>query len=114
MDETKRMLTALGTNADLADRKLTIEITSEGFCSLYKVVKEDTSSSPSLKHVGHYKAATKRPALAKMYADLLSLPYREGFSPQRWRVVLDVMLPKEKNNWKISRLRIIQLLDLEG
>ena len=114
MEETKRMLQTLGLPLDLAGKKVTMEITSEGYCSMYKAVKEKISSSPSEKHVGHYKAAVKRPALAKMYADLMSLPYREGFSPQRWRVVLDVMLPKEKNNWKISRLRIIQLYESDA
>ena len=114
MDETKRIIKTLGTPEKLVERKVTLEITSEGFCSMYKAVSESISSSPSLKHVGHYKAATRRPALAKLYADMFSLPYREGFSPQRWRVVLVVMLPKEKNNWKISRLRIIQLYESDA
>lgn len=111
MDETKRMLKTLGKPPPLVPREISLEITAEDFCAMYKVVDENTSSSPSTKHVGHYKAATGSPALAQIYAIMMWLPYKEGFSPERWRVVLDVMLPKEENNWKIHRLRIIQLYE---
>mmetsp|Transcript_7001 Transcript_7001/g.10196 ORF Transcript_7001/g.10196 Transcript_7001/m.10196 type:complete len:272 (+) Transcript_7001:3260-4075(+) len=111
MEETKRMLKVLGTKPALITKELTSEITPKDFCSMYRVVSENTSSSPSERHVGTYKADTKSPNLSQMYADMMSLPIREGFAPSRWQVVLDVMLPKERNNWKIHRLRIIQLYE---
>mmetsp|Transcript_21357 Transcript_21357/g.30576 ORF Transcript_21357/g.30576 Transcript_21357/m.30576 type:complete len:201 (+) Transcript_21357:1990-2592(+) len=110
MDETKRMLRVLGTKPALVVHKaIRTEITAAEFKVMYKAVHEKISSSPSDKHVGHYKAATKRDSLSQLYAGMMSLPWKEGFSPLRWQVVLDVMLPKETNNWRISRLCIIQL-----
>ena len=111
MDETRRMLKSMGKPPPLVERVISLEITAADFQAMYKVVDEKISSSPSNKHVGHYKAATRSPALSQVYAIMMSLPYKEGFSPARWRVVLDVMLPKEENNWKIHRLRIIQLYE---
>lgn len=114
MSETIWMVEALGIPLDIFKPKIAVRMTPAEFCSLYKAVAERTSSSPSDRHVGTYKVAEKSPGLAQMYATLLSLPYVEGFSPERWQVVLDVMLPKEKNNWKISRLRIIQLYESDA
>ena len=114
MEETKRILKVLGTTPPLVPRHITPEITVADYCSMYKAVDERLSSSPSTKHVGHYKAAIRSPILPRIFSIMMTLPYRHGFSPWRWRAVLDVMLPKEEGNWKISRLRIIQLYESDA
>jgi len=115
MDETKRMLWELGKSPDLVVRKdIKLYITMEEYKAMYKKMDESISSSPSTKHVGYYKAATRSDALSRLYAGMMSLPYTEGFSPARWQVSMDVMLPKEENNWRIIRLRVIQLYESDA
>jgi hypothetical protein len=58
--ETVRILHTLATPAPTL-MQATAEITHETVISAYKNLREDSSSSPSSRHVGHYKAACKAP-----------------------------------------------------
>jgi hypothetical protein len=80
------------------------------FQSNYEVVKEKTSSSVSGRHVGHYKAAAQEDTLSQILSMMMSIPYKIGFSPQRWRNIIDVMIEKEPGNPKLHRLRISSTL----
>jgi hypothetical protein len=41
----------------------------------------------------------------------MSIPHQAGFSPDRWKQVVNVMLKKSPGNSKIHRLRIITFQD---
>ncbi len=83
LPETLDILSSLGKPLPMGNHITTSSITPEDFISTYKIVKENTSSSPSGRHVGHYKAATTDPLLAELHSSMMSIPYMVGFSPSR-------------------------------
>ena len=84
-------------------------IKAEQFRRLYNSMDERTSSSPSGRHLGHYKVAAQVELLTNLHSMMMSIPYMVGFSPRRWRQVIDVMLEKKPGERKIHRLRIVAL-----
>ena len=59
-------------------------ISLEDFSNRFKQLSKDLSSSPSGRHIGHYKAALGNVELCTMYATILSLPFKHGFTLHRW------------------------------
>jgi hypothetical protein len=86
-------------------------ISTHQFTSLYKILKESTSSSPSGRHIGHYKVASSHDHLSSLHAKMMSIPHIISFSPTRWHKVIDIMLEKNQGDPKIHRLNIIALLE---
>jgi hypothetical protein len=95
------------TLQDLACRKISPisqQITPDQFKSCYKAMDERTSSSPSGRHLGHYKAATLSEDLTKLHSIMMSVLLLAGFSPTRWQQIIDVMLEKKAGDHCIHRL----------
>ena len=86
-------------------------ITPAQYVSCYKRLNEKISSSVSGMHLGHWKAALESLSLVQMYATKMSLPYVHGFNPARWRMVVDVCLPKDEGKFYSHRMRIIRLVE---
>ena len=108
--ETQQILDVLQSPSSLQLPTIP-NITPEQYSARYKKVNEDTSSSYSNRHVGHYKAAGEHPVLSWIHANMMTLPYTEDFAPRRWRDVVDVIIPKEVGNYKKHRMRIIRLCE---
>ena len=85
----------------------------EHFRSLYNKLDERTSSSPSGRHLGHYKVAARSEHLSILHTNMMSIPYMVGISPQRWRQIIDVMLEKKPGERKLHRLRIVALQETD-
>jgi hypothetical protein len=48
-----------------------------------------------------------------VHAEMMSIPLAEGFCPERWRQVIDIMLEKIPGVPRINKLIIIQLLEAD-
>jgi len=87
-----------------------VDISVDDFKSGFKTTLEKTSSSPSGRHLGHYRAALSSDHICKVYATLMTVPFKFGFTLQRWSNALQVMLEKVKGT---PRLRVIQFLEAD-
>jgi len=73
-------------------------------------LKESTSSSPSSRHIGHYKVAVNDPTLDQLHSCMMSFPFMHGFAPDRWKRVTDIMLEKEPGIFPVSSFTYIGII----
>jgi hypothetical protein len=88
-----------------------IGVTPAQYISCYKRYSEKISSGLSKRHVGHFKVAVKYPLLVEMYSMAMTLPFSRGFVPERWKLLIDVMLPKDAGSFYCHCMRIIRLCE---
>jgi hypothetical protein len=75
--------------------------------------RERTSAGPSRLHFGHFKAMATDEILAELSALMAFFPYKTGYSPERWRHGIQVMLMKQIGNINIDKLRAILLFEAD-
>jgi len=81
LPETKNILHTLVNQKSLQSDRIT-EITSQQFMELYSILDERTSSLPSGRHLGHYKAVKSCEKISEVFSRLISIPGLSGFSPK--------------------------------
>jgi hypothetical protein len=102
LPKTQRILQTLARNhPTILDSSV---ITVQDFQDSYKSAKEATSSSPSGRHIGHYKAVVADPVLTKMHAAMMSIPFQTGIVPEQWQKVTDIMLEKTAGDSRCHQL----------
>jgi hypothetical protein len=79
----------------------------------WKRVREKTSAGPSGITIPHFKAHGRSKYLSEIDTIMANLPYIYGFSPQRWKKGLDVMLEKKPGVRQVSSLRAILLYEAD-
>ena len=114
----------LVTDADV----LPSSMSSKAMMDKYKFWPETTSTSPSGRHLGHYRSLlpnlpvhspateaidSKRQQLVDMHHAVTDYALRNGYSYQRWKKVVNVMIEKEPGNPKIHRLRVIHIYEAD-
>ncbi len=102
-------------------------ITTDDFKSFFKKWKEMTSTSPSGKHLGHYKALLS-PAVLEADDDnlaaisnriieaqvaVLNMSTSHGSPLERWRQIVQVMIEKKAGNQQLNKLRTINLFEAD-
>ena len=76
--------------------------------------KESTSTSPSGRHLGHYKAIVQDPTLLRCLTQFMNIVIQSGISVPRWSNAITVLLEKDPGQQpRIHRLRIIHLFEAD-
>ena len=105
-------------------------VTKEDLRGKFKKWRESTSTSPSGRHLGHYKILfqtidksledgerTKlrgmQDDIATSYTMMINYAIKHRYSYERWKHIVNMMLYKEEGNVKIHRLRVIHLYEAD-
>ena len=114
MPEICQFLQAMTIPPELQETDLVdIAISTIDFQKGFKKLPDKRSSSPSGRHMTHYKLLAKDKGLSHILARAITLPFQHGFSPTRWHTAIQFMLEKEPGNPLITKLRVIQLLEAD-
>jgi hypothetical protein len=71
------------------------------------------STSPSGRHLGHYKAIIQHVTLLGCLTQFMSVSLARGISITRWQKAINIMLEKDPGRPTINRLRIIHLFEAD-
>jgi hypothetical protein len=89
------------------------EITGEDVLRGFRGWKERTSTSPSGRHLGHYKALIEHPLLLDCFVKFMNIVVLRGIAVPRWCHATNVMIEKDVGKPRIHRLRIIHLFEAD-
>ena len=89
------------------------DISAEDVAHGFKGWKECTSTSPSGRHLGHYKALIQHPILLNCFVQFMNIVVSRGIAIPRWCKATNVMLEKDAGKPYIHRLRIIHLFEAD-
>jgi hypothetical protein len=111
---------------------LPAEITIEEFKGKIKSWRETTTTSPSGRHLGRYKALLTNIESHSLEADtpkdyytnqqmfiiesivaIINYCIRHNYTLNRWKKIINTMIFKETGNYKIHRLRVIHIYEAD-
>jgi hypothetical protein len=95
------------------DTPITSVITADDIYYGFKKWPESTSTSPSGRHLGHYKALIQHPELLSCFEKFLNIAVLRGIAISRWSKATNVLIEKDKGKPCIHRLRIIHLFEAD-
>jgi len=70
-----------------------------------------TSSSTSGIQFGHYIAGTFNPEILVVKTAMVDIPLRMGFTYERWKKDLNIMIEKTTGDFNVEKLHIILLFE---
>ena len=79
----------------------------------YKAKERTSSASKFGTHFGHWKVGYLDDDIATVHTRFANIPFMTGYSPQRWQHGINSLIPKEKGNYRINRLRTILLYEAD-
>ena len=87
-----------------------LDLMEEEYIKSWMKPREHTACAPGPMHYGTFKAMKWSPKAAKLHTIMAKIPIMTGYTPQRWYQCTDSMLPKKKDEWRPSKLRLTALL----
>ncbi|KAI2500343.1 hypothetical protein MHU86_14151 [Fragilaria crotonensis] len=113
-DTLREFLASFAIPAKVKDRgDLSTEVSEDDICRGFQKWPESTSTSPSGRHLGHYKALVQHPTLLKCFHRFLNIAISRGIAIPRWCHATNVMIEKDQGHPRINRLRIIHLFEAD-
>ena len=92
---------------------ISTNISKEDFSAYWRKAREQTSSSYSGLHFGHYKTAANDNWLSEIQALSIEIAYANGYSYKRWQQGISAMLEKKEGVIKVNKLRAILLMEAD-
>jgi hypothetical protein len=86
-------------------------VTIADYTKAMKEWKETTSTSPSGRHLGHYKTTLLDDRMTALHVAMLNLPVMHGFAPERWTHSITPLIEKDEGQPFLTRLRVIHLFE---
>ena len=92
---------------------ISIDISEVDVIHGFKRWRETTTTSPSGRHLGHYKALIQDSMLLRCLTKFLNIALFHGIAIPRWCNATNVLLEKDTGRPTINRLRIIHLFEAD-
>lgn len=89
------------------------EIKNDDVIRGFRSWRETTSTSPSGRHLGLYKAEIQHPVLLSCFEKFMNISVMSGISIPRWSNAINVLIEKDAGHPKINRLQIIHLFEAD-
>ena len=97
------------TDESRGAQPIIVDMTDEEWITKHKSVSPRKAVAG--RHRGHWKAILDDPKLVSFRRQMEMLPFQRGFSPLRWRQMIECMLEKVAGLPHLGRLRQIALVD---
>ena len=112
-DEVRDLLKAMMYKDGIAPPELPLLLTTEDLEGAIKSKSESTASSPSGRHIGHYKTALNNDNILQFHLAIINFARQFTCLPSRWCTAIQIRIPKLAGTPYIDKLRMIQLLEFD-
>ena len=75
--------------------------------------REIIESSPSKRHIVHYKLAARNNELSYIHTTMINIGLVCGVALTRWKNAVNIMIEKDKGSPKLHRLRLVKLMEAD-
>ena len=111
---TKLFLKCLKRPSHVPDCTISDVFSTADYVNRWKTRREKSSSSASDRHFRHYKVLHLLPEKYQdIFASMANIPYRTEYSVKRWQKLIDVLIMKKSEDFRVNRTRPIPLKEVD-